>query len=365
MHFHKLRILIYISDFLEILGNIFSPSQNMESKTKCTNCKVNHPNSGKSWCQSCYLKQKDQQTCTKCKLNQSNSGKSLCQTCYLHHKNQPTLYEFINDVKKIKKSIKSKDNVSGNMPSALRHEVWKNYVSEIYRTGKCFCCRTSEIEESNFECGHVISRKAGGPISLQNLRPLCGQCNKSMGPRDMDEFIISCGFWKENYKILPTLPELPFTPLNEDSSSSSSSSEELPKLTLKSKPIVDIYFRLQSQDGETIDQIRFVISVLKKFTVKTKEKQNVTKEHFCSVVYNYAVEEKQYKALNFLADIKNGEVINRSYKLYKTTCPMSKFYDSVINIMKSLEYTLGNYKVEKYKCLTWNTKVSKFEWFES
>jgi len=104
-----------------------------------------------------------------------------------------TIEEFTKQVQ----SIKILKNIDKHkIPSTVRHEVWKRYVSEIYRKGKCFCCRTSEIEESNFDCGHVISRNNKGPISLENLRPICGQCNRSMGTQNMDEFIIAYGFWE-------------------------------------------------------------------------------------------------------------------------------------------------------------------------
>lgn len=109
-----------------------------------------------------------------------------------------TIEEFIEQVKSVKTlQIIDKHKI----PSTVRHEVWKRYVSEIYRKGKCFCCRTSDIEESNFDCGHVISRNNFGPISLQNLRPICGQCNRSMGTQNMDEFIVAYGFWKSPMNI--------------------------------------------------------------------------------------------------------------------------------------------------------------------
>jgi hypothetical protein len=132
------------------------------------------------------------------KINNPNPGRSWCQMCFLDQQKQPNEQEFIIEVKQLKENIelgKYSDKISGSVPSALRHEVWKKYLSDIYRRGKCFCCRTTEIEESNFECGHVISKKNGGPITLDNLRPVCGQCNKSMGAISMDDFIVACGFW--------------------------------------------------------------------------------------------------------------------------------------------------------------------------
>lgn len=41
----------------------------------------------------------------------------------------------------------------------------------------------------SFHCGHVISEKNNGEITVDNLRPICQNCNSSMGTTDMDEFI--------------------------------------------------------------------------------------------------------------------------------------------------------------------------------
>ena len=42
---------------------------------------------------------------------------------------------------------------------------------------------------TNWECGHIISDKDGGDLSISNLRPLCSTCNKSMGARNMKDYV--------------------------------------------------------------------------------------------------------------------------------------------------------------------------------
>ena len=44
------------------------------------------------------------------------------------------------------------------------------------------------IDSFNFECGHIISDYNKGKISLDNLRPICSSCNKSMGRQNWDDF---------------------------------------------------------------------------------------------------------------------------------------------------------------------------------
>jgi len=42
----------------------------------------------------------------------------------------------------------------------------------------------------NFHCGHYVSEVNGGKIAIENMRPICSGCNSSMGPMNMNDFII-------------------------------------------------------------------------------------------------------------------------------------------------------------------------------
>ena len=64
------------------------------------------------------------------------------------------------------------------IPSAVRANVWKKRYSQII--GECFCC-DKEISVHEFECGHIVSVKDGGQNTLDNLEPICKQCNGNMG----------------------------------------------------------------------------------------------------------------------------------------------------------------------------------------
>jgi len=77
--------------------------------------------------------------------------------------------------------------------AALKNAVWlRHFPNEA--EGKCVCCKVSTIGSRNFDCGHVVSVHAGGKSTAENLRPVCGNCNSSMGKKNMDEFIAECGF---------------------------------------------------------------------------------------------------------------------------------------------------------------------------
>ena len=81
------------------------------------------------------------------------------------------------EIKRIRKSI----------PKTLKDSLWDKHFGEENGSGKCFVC-PKKIFSRNFECGHVISVKEGGPTTLDNLRPICGACNKSMKTENLLDF---------------------------------------------------------------------------------------------------------------------------------------------------------------------------------
>ena len=82
-------------------------------------------------------------------------------------------------------NIKSKSK-SHRIPSALRSKVWLNCNGKCYESN-CYCC-SKQINITNFHCGHIISRKDNGPTNEDNLRPICSDCNSSMGSQNMETF---------------------------------------------------------------------------------------------------------------------------------------------------------------------------------
>ena len=71
----------------------------------------------------------------------------------------------------------------------IRREVWNHYIGEEHGTHACFCCDITVMSQFLFEVGHVVSVHNNGDLSIENLRPICSLCNKSMGTRNMLEFI--------------------------------------------------------------------------------------------------------------------------------------------------------------------------------
>jgi hypothetical protein len=92
-------------------------------------------------------------------------------------------FEKSNDISKAKPKYK-KTPIS----LALKKLVWDKHIGlDIGRT-KCVCCKTSEIIQISFHAGHVIAESKGGKTDVSNLKPICQNCNCSMGSINMDEF---------------------------------------------------------------------------------------------------------------------------------------------------------------------------------
>jgi 5-methylcytosine-specific restriction endonuclease McrA len=75
------------------------------------------------------------------------------------------------------------------IPKALREQVWLKFNGRVY-DAKCYIkwCKNN-ITVYDYECSHCIPEKNGGPTTLENLRPCCSRCNKSMSyTYTIDEF---------------------------------------------------------------------------------------------------------------------------------------------------------------------------------
>jgi hypothetical protein len=79
------------------------------------------------------------------------------------------------------------------IPSNIRNIVWNQYIGEKNKDGKCLCCSSENISFANFHCGHIVSEKNGGALTVDNLRPICMNCNLSIGTKNMEEFMKQFG----------------------------------------------------------------------------------------------------------------------------------------------------------------------------
>jgi hypothetical protein len=71
--------------------------------------------------------------------------------------------------------------------AAMKKDVWKMAFGKS-QSGTCVICNKAEITKKSFECGHVVARALGGKTEPSNLRPMCFDCNRSMGTRNAYEY---------------------------------------------------------------------------------------------------------------------------------------------------------------------------------
>lgn len=85
-------------------------------------------------------------------------------------------------------SSRTKKKERRAIPPQLRLKVWETYIGKSLE-GVCFVCeRTQIIFGTNVEYGHVTAVANGGADTIENLRPICGPCNKSMGTENLFEY---------------------------------------------------------------------------------------------------------------------------------------------------------------------------------
>jgi len=96
----------------------------------------------------------------------------------------------INDKKidnndKDKKLVYKKKKIS----ATLKRLVWNKWIGEEIGKFKCLCCNSIDIYQLSFNCGHIIPECKGGETKLTNLKPICQNCNSSMGSMNMNDFM--------------------------------------------------------------------------------------------------------------------------------------------------------------------------------
>ncbi|AYV86205.1 MAG: hypothetical protein Solumvirus2_12 [Solumvirus sp.] len=77
------------------------------------------------------------------------------------------------------------------IPQAVRRMCYITYLGHNF-DGKCYCC-DQPINPFEFEAGHVKAEREGGETKVENLRPICSLCNRSMGTINMKDFVFQHG----------------------------------------------------------------------------------------------------------------------------------------------------------------------------
>ena len=76
------------------------------------------------------------------------------------------------------------------IPYSIRCKAWITHIGAEVGQTKCLCCKDNTITQFKFTCGHIVSRADGGTLAMENLRPICNDCNNDMGNENMREFAL-------------------------------------------------------------------------------------------------------------------------------------------------------------------------------
>ncbi len=158
---------------------------------------VNHLTNGKKICDAnriiyeAKLKSKSLELTFLNKNSKNNIHNQESNNNIKNTKEKLNIKEEKLNIKEDKLNIKEdkSNNKRKNISITLKRRVWDTYIGRYIGIAKCLCCNLTEIDQLNFNCGHVISHYDGGDISIDNLRPICQSCNSSMGSMNMNDFI--------------------------------------------------------------------------------------------------------------------------------------------------------------------------------
>jgi len=115
-----------------------------------------------------------------------------CPKCKAPYKTEKWLNKHLEKCGKKKHFESCGKKKRAPISGELRYQVWKKYVGKYLKT-KCFCCRMNEITPftyyNTFQAGHIISDHDGGKTSIENLLPICRDCNMLMGSEHWDVYV--------------------------------------------------------------------------------------------------------------------------------------------------------------------------------
>jgi hypothetical protein len=105
----------------------------------------------------------------------------ICELCETVYKKE---FWFL----KHRETCSGKKKRKANISTSLKKQVWTKYVGLDRGEVPCLCCGCTKISMIDFHCGYYISEKNGGKIEVENLRPICAQCNLNMSSKNFEEF---------------------------------------------------------------------------------------------------------------------------------------------------------------------------------
>jgi hypothetical protein len=94
-----------------------------------------------------------------------------------------------NDNKSIKEIKKLTPFKKQKISNIFKRQCWNYWIGEHIGKIICPCCKLTEISQLNFSCGHIIPESKGGKLIVENVRPICSNCNSSVYVDNLTDYI--------------------------------------------------------------------------------------------------------------------------------------------------------------------------------
>jgi len=107
----------------------------------------------------------------------------------IHNINKPEENKSIDIKKPIVKEIEPIKTKKKPISATIKRLVWNKWIGEEIGKAKCLCCNLTAITQLSFNAGHIIAESNGGETNVSNLKPICQNCNSSMGTKNMIDFM--------------------------------------------------------------------------------------------------------------------------------------------------------------------------------
>lgn len=120
-------------------------------------------------------------------------AKFPCPKCNKTYETQGKYYKrHVESCKGMLDEMPTKKKRRQGITGEMRLAVWETWVGQRTRA-KCFCCWQADITQlsnyKTFHAGHIISDHNGGETSIENMLPICRDCNMNMGAENWDDYV--------------------------------------------------------------------------------------------------------------------------------------------------------------------------------
>jgi 5-methylcytosine-specific restriction endonuclease McrA len=185
---HCLRCYKTIKTTTNIIDKLIS-----ETKVECKKCKKKYSQlvldkyDGKH-CQLCYETIKDDENMKQAISLSLVSGWISSLITSTNTSANTSISTSTTSTTVITSEHKSSKSYKKRISTPIRRNVWTKVFKDKI-SGKCPICRYETISAFNFECGHDIPECKGGETTVENLYPICGSCNKSIGSTSLTDYV--------------------------------------------------------------------------------------------------------------------------------------------------------------------------------